>query len=254
MSASTAKLHGEIYAGVRTDSPERLAFTQKAFRLLPELRRPRIVDIGCGEGGPTVELARLSDGCVVGVDVDSEALRGLSRRAERSGCGDRVFAVKGSIRDVCFREESIDAVWAEGSIHIVGFEKGLQTWQEVIRPKGFMVVHEMTWLRPNPPREILEYWKGIYPGIRTTQEYIRDIPRLGYGIIGHFELPENFWWVDYFGPLERRLIELREKYAADREALRTLDREQRSVDLHKRCSKWYGSAFFVMTKRTRRKA
>jgi ubiquinone/menaquinone biosynthesis C-methylase UbiE len=114
MPASAARLHGEIYAGVRTDGPRRLAFTQKAFRLLPELHSLVIVDIGCGDGGPTVELARLSDGCVVGVDVDGGILEDLRRRAVTSGCGDRVFAVKGSIRDACFGEESLDVVWAEG--------------------------------------------------------------------------------------------------------------------------------------------
>jgi SAM-dependent methyltransferase len=255
MSTPAANLHGEIYAGVRTDSPERLSFTQKAFQLLPGLSKPMIVDIGCGDGGPTVELARLSDGCVVGVDVDGGALQDLRRRALRSGCGDRVFAVKGSIRHACFGEESLDVVWAEGSIHIVGFEKGLQAWRDAIRPEGFLVVHEMAWLRPNPPREILEYWKGLYPGIRTTSEYLRDIPALGYDVIGHFELPEGFWLTDYFEPLERRLNELRERYASNSEALRVLDREQRSVDLYRRCSKWYGSAFFAMTKsEVRRKA
>jgi len=41
---------------------ERLSkYTRKAFHILPKLDKPRILDIGCGSGVPTMELARLSD-------------------------------------------------------------------------------------------------------------------------------------------------------------------------------------------------
>ena len=35
-------------------------YTRKAFRLLPKLKNPNIVDIGCGTGVPTIELAKIS--------------------------------------------------------------------------------------------------------------------------------------------------------------------------------------------------
>ena len=47
-----------------------IRYTKKAFRMLPKLDRPRILDIGCGSGAPTIELARLSDGEIIGIDID----------------------------------------------------------------------------------------------------------------------------------------------------------------------------------------
>ena len=35
-----------------------LKYTRKAFQLLPKLDKPRILDVGCGSGVPTIELAR----------------------------------------------------------------------------------------------------------------------------------------------------------------------------------------------------
>ena len=39
-----------------------LKYTRMAFQMLPKMNSPRILDIGCGTGVPTLELARLSDG------------------------------------------------------------------------------------------------------------------------------------------------------------------------------------------------
>jgi ubiquinone/menaquinone biosynthesis C-methylase UbiE len=46
-----------------------LSYTRKAFHMLPPLVEPRILDIGCGTGVATIELARLSGGIIVGVDI-----------------------------------------------------------------------------------------------------------------------------------------------------------------------------------------
>ncbi|UCG30431.1 MAG: class I SAM-dependent methyltransferase [candidate division WOR-3 bacterium] len=60
-----------------------LPFTRKAFGILPRLDGPNILDIGCGTGVVTLELARLSKGRVVGVDIDQTALDKLKQSIER---------------------------------------------------------------------------------------------------------------------------------------------------------------------------
>ena len=88
-----------------------------------------------------------------------------------------------------------------------------------------------------------------YPGIRTASEYVEQVPDLGYHLVGHFVLPEDFWWVDYYVPMLARIRELQEKYSENQAAQRALDREQQAVDLYKKYSKWYGSMFLVMRAR-----
>jgi len=41
-----------------------------------------ILDIGCGSGVPTLELARLRHGQITGVDIDHACLEELARKAE----------------------------------------------------------------------------------------------------------------------------------------------------------------------------
>lgn len=57
-------------------------YTRKAFQLLPKLKRPKILDIGCGSGVPTIELIKLSIGEIIGLDIDQTQLEKLERKIE----------------------------------------------------------------------------------------------------------------------------------------------------------------------------
>jgi SAM-dependent methyltransferase len=244
-------LAAEIHEGLLRAGPGRLKFTRKAFQMIPKLHRPRILDVGCGEGGPTLELAKLSNGEVVGLDIRQPSLDRLAIRIEEAGLADHVHVVKGSMLKMDFPDESFDIIWSEGSIHIIGFERGLDEWRRFIKPTGFLVVHEGVWPRPDPPQELVELWQGTYRGIGTASAYIDAIPTYGYELVGHFTLPEDMWWVEYFNPLRERILALREKYAGDCEALAVFEREEREIDSFKKYPGWYNSAFFVMRKVSR---
>jgi len=51
-------------------------YTRQAFNMLPELDKPRVLDVGCGSGVPTMELARLSNGQIIGLDINQCSLYG----------------------------------------------------------------------------------------------------------------------------------------------------------------------------------
>jgi SAM-dependent methyltransferase len=235
----------ELHQDLGEEATERLKFTEKAFRILPKLEKPRILDVGCGEGLPTLELVRLSNGVVIGMDIDQAALGKLSLKIKETGKSDQVRVVVGSLLQMPFSTASLDVIWAEGAIWVIGLEAGLKGWRRLIKPSGYLVLHEMTWLQPNPPDEIVKRWRGVYPGIGTAEEYIDIISDNGYEVLDYFLLPEDAWWQDYYGPLEDRILSLRKKY--DLEAVqKVLDGEQREVDLYRKYSKWYGSAFFIL--------
>jgi ubiquinone/menaquinone biosynthesis C-methylase UbiE len=242
------ELFFEIHTDLEREAPGRDRYTRQAFRMLPSLDRPSILDIGCGPGGSTLELARLCNGHITALDLHLPYLERLEKKAREAGLSDRVKVVQCSMASMDFPEESFDIIWAEGSIYIVGFEKGLREWRALVKPEGYLVVHDVTWLRPDPPREVGDYWKTNYPGIRTVPESLEMISACGYRLIGHFTLPEDAWWVGYYGPLEERLQGLREKYGHDPEARAVLDEEQTEIDMYRQHSDWYGSVFFVMQK------
>ncbi|MCK4388191.1 MAG: class I SAM-dependent methyltransferase, partial [Dehalococcoidia bacterium] len=119
-----------------------IKYTRKAFHMVPELDRPCILDVGCGSGVPTIELARLSNGQIIGLDIQQNLLDILRRKIEEAGLSDRVKTLNCSMFDMDFPDESFDIIWAEGSISRIGFERGLKEWRRFLKPNGFLVVHD----------------------------------------------------------------------------------------------------------------
>lgn len=227
----------------------RIQFSQKAFRSIPEGRKcRRILDAGCGRGAPTLELARLCDGEVFGVDIDPKALKVLKEKARRLGLSNRIHAICGSMVELDFPDGFFDIIWSEGAIQSIGFKTGLNYWKRFLAAEGFLVVHVMAWLQENPPKEITGRWTRIFPEIATVPEFCDISSQCGYRVIDHIALPKDVWLHDYFGPLEQRIATLRKRYAEQPDMMNTLDSEQRDIDLYKRNAAFYGSAFFILQK------
>lgn len=202
-----------------------IRYTRNAFRILPDISRPRILDIGCGSGIPTMELAGLSDGRIVALDVDVALLHGLVRDIERAGLSHRISTVGGSMFELPFQNESFDIVWAEGSIARIGFKSGLERWRQLLRCDGFLVVHDET---------------GDIPG------KLEQITKSGYELLGHFVLSEDVWWTEYYGPLEEGIRDARARHASESTDPAGLSLAQQEIDAFKRNPKSCASVFFIM--------
>jgi len=238
----------EIHKDMPRQGSGRDEYTQKAFEMIPVIKQPKILDIGCGPGMQTIKLAKLSDGEIIGIDIFQQYLDQLQQLIERENLQDRVKAIKQSMFEIKYPKEFFDIIWAEGTIFVMGFEKGLSEWKKYIKPNGYLAVHEMTWLKENSPKEISDYWKRVYPDITTIEDNIRIIEKCGYKILGYFPLPEDAWWDLYYTPLEKRLKDMRLKFKDNPKAMGMIEEEQLEIDLFRKFNSWYGSVFFVMQK------
>jgi len=242
-------LFEELTEGLPRQGPGSTEATLRALAMTSGLPpRAKILDVGCGPGAQTIVLAQATRGNIVALDLHGRFLKELQERARAAGVADQITTVKQSMFAMDFPADSIDLIWSEGAIYIIGFAVGLSTWRRFLKPGGWMAVSELSWIAPNPPQEPREYWASHYPGMRSFEQNCEIVAEAGYGDLQTFLLPAEDWWNNYYGPGEARVLELRAKYAGDPRTCETLDNLRREYDLFRAYSDRYGYVFYVMRK------
>lgn len=203
-----------------------LKYTRKAFEMLPKMENPCILDIGCGSGTPTIELAKLSDGEITGIDIDQAALDKFKLKIEKEGLSSRIKIFNRSVYNTDFSAESFNLIWDEGVLHILNIKKGLVECNRILKLNGFLVVGE---------------------GIKWIKNNLEVFPKCGFNLLNKFFLPEECWWREYYLPMEKKIKELREKYnkAEDFENLKQYERE---IEMVKKNPKEFDCGFYIMQK------
>lgn len=237
----------EIHKDLPREGPGDMDSTRKAFRKLVNLpEQPTILDVGCGPGAQTMDLASISDGVIHAVDTHQPFLDVLQQKINDVGFQDRIKVHNQSMSALDFPPASFDLIWSEGAIYIMGFEKGLKAWKPILKPEGYIVVTEATWLKPDPPEEIQGFWQQAYPQMKSLEENLDIIYAAGFYLIDYFVLPETSWTEEYYQPMQLRIEKLREQYKDDPQKLAILDEEQVEIQLYNKYSDWYGYVFYIM--------
>lgn len=240
----------EIHQDLPREAPGSNESTTRAFQMLKHLpEQPSILDIGCGPGMQTLQLAKLTEGKIIALDRNEAFLHDLERRKKAAGIGDRIETMLGDMFALPFSAEKFDLIWSEGAIYIIGFERGLREWKSLLKPNGYLVVSELTWLLNDPPEEIRQFWASNYPAMKTVQETKQLAAEACYSWIGDFTLPKSDWWTDYYTPLEKRVAKWRKKQPLSDAMVECLDQAQEEVEMYRAYSDYYGYTFIILQRK-----
>lgn len=140
-----------------------------AAYLLPHLGPgARVLDVGCGPGTLTVDIARrVAPGRVVGVDVSAEVVEQAQTHAAEVGGVNATF-VAGDFRTLDLEAGSFDVVHAHQVLqHLVDPVGALQAMAALARPGGLVAARDsdyaaFTW---SPADERLDRWLAIYRSV-----------------------------------------------------------------------------------------
>lgn len=229
-----------IFAGLERWGPGTDAATRQALDALPA-RPASILEIGCGNGVATSVLARHSQARITAVDTDEGALDRLRARALSEGFPERVEIHCMDMADLPIKDQTYDAIWAEGSAYIIGVEHALSAWRPMLRPGGSLVFSDLVWRTEQPTETIQTYWAGEYPDMSSVAWRLDQATSAGYKVVSHFDIGQAALDA-YYQPLEHRIREMRDAI----ECRRVLDDLDKELWAYREGRRQFGYEMFIL--------
>ncbi|KAL6718286.1 Delta(24)-sterol C-methyltransferase [Lecanora helva] len=105
----------------------------------------KVLDVGCGVGGPAREIAKFAGVNIVGLNNNDYQIDRATRYAAKEGLSQQMSFTKGDFMHMSFPSESFDAVYAiEATVHAPSLEGIYSQIFRVLKPGGVFGVYE--WL------------------------------------------------------------------------------------------------------------
>lgn len=202
-----------------------LKYTEIAFMLLPYMDKPKILDVGCGTGVPTILLAELSGGEIDAFDIDERALAILDEKIKKKNLWDKIgthILDMEKLPEGLFDDKSFDIIWCEGALYTIKFKDALRDWKRYIKNRGYLVIHD----------DLGDY-----------MDKISKIESGGYELWGFFKFLEDVWWSKYYSPIEKLIQE------GSLEDSEDLIRTKNEIEMFKKNPKRFRSGYFIMRKK-----
>jgi SAM-dependent methyltransferase len=148
--ATYANLRSDVLAAVRAEIYDRdigqnswlSAAEAERFGRLLELRKgSRLLEVGCGSGGPALFLAATFGARVAGFDVNEAGIAEANATAEERGLAAlATFRIADAARPLPLADGSVDAVESIDAInHLPDRAAVLAEWGRVLRPGGLLL-------------------------------------------------------------------------------------------------------------------
>ncbi|MBW2542535.1 MAG: methyltransferase domain-containing protein [Deltaproteobacteria bacterium] len=148
-----------------------------------DMKDKRVLDIGCGLGGPALFLARNYGANVVGTDLEPQLIERARRNAEKHGLEARTDFQLVEPGPLGFPDESFDFVVSSGSF--TQMANKLDMFKEVLRvlvPGGVFSSYE--WMKGEGDySEDMHYWfklEGLTYALETLESYEATLREAGF--------------------------------------------------------------------------
>lgn len=225
-------------------APGSAASTRRALAAVGPLPpRPRLADLGCGQGASALVFAGDTGGEVLALDALPEMVHATQSRAEAAGLK-TLRAVVGDMAAPPIPPGSLDLLWSEGAAYAIGFEHALEVWRPLLKPGGAIALTELCWRVSEPPPQAAAFWSAAYPAMQHADACQRAFEAAGFRLLDRFFLPEEDW-AAYYTPIATRLPAFRDTHADDPVAIGVADEMAAEIEAWRCDGEAWGYLFLI---------
>lgn len=119
-----------------------------------EMKDRKVLDVACGRGAFACYYAKNFGARITGVDVNPDMIKSSVNRAKKEGVEDITEFRVADALNLPFPDNSFDVVVNECAVGLTSDpQKCLDEMVRVVKPEGFVVIHESLWLKELPDNE-----------------------------------------------------------------------------------------------------
>ncbi|KAK0733795.1 S-adenosyl-L-methionine-dependent methyltransferase [Lasiosphaeria miniovina] len=173
----------------------------------------KVLDVGCGVGGPAREIAKFTDAHITGLNNNDYQIQRATHYAVKEGLSGQLKFVKGDFMQMSFADNTFDAVYAiEATVHAPKLEGVYGEIFRVLKPGGVFGVYE--WLMTDDydnnnleHRDIrlaIEEGNGI-SNMVPISEAIDAMKTVGFELVHHEDLAQRPDTLPWYWPIAGEL-------------------------------------------------
>lgn len=159
----------------------------------------KVLDVGCGIGGPLREIARFSSAEITGLNNNAYQISRGKELISSAGLSEQCNFIKGDFMNMPFADNTFDAAYAiEATIHAPDALGAYKEIYRVLKPGQYFALDELCLTERFDPnnskhRDIkaeIELGCGL-PDIRSTRQCIRAMKDAGFEVVFAKDLAEE---------------------------------------------------------------
>lgn len=153
-----------------------LAATEELAQGLGLAAGARVLDVGCGLGGPARHLAAAHAVRVTGIDLSPSFVAVARMLAERCGLADRVEFRQADALDLPFADGSFDHAWTQHvAMNIADRDRFYRSIHRVLKPGGRLAIYDVVAGEATPVRYPVPWARGPETSHLLTAEAMAEV-------------------------------------------------------------------------------
>ncbi|CAI0647822.1 unnamed protein product [Colletotrichum noveboracense] len=167
----------------------------------------KVLDVGCGVGGPTREIAKFTGAYVTGLNINEYQVERAMRYTKKERMDKNVQFVQADFMNIPFEDNTFDAVYAiEATVHAPSLQAVYSEIHRVLKPGGVFGVYEWVMteaydndnLSHRKTRIEIEQGNGIANMVKAS-EALRAFEAAGFEILENEDMadrpdPSPWYW------------------------------------------------------------
>ncbi|KAF9998191.1 Delta(24)-sterol C-methyltransferase [Entomortierella chlamydospora] len=150
----------------------------------------KVLDIGCGVGGPAREIAHFTGAHVTGLNNNDYQISRAKRHSAAAGLADRTDFIKGDFMNMPFDDNHFDACYAiEATVHASTLEGAYREVYRILKPGGIFGNYEWVLTDKFDPTNVehIRLVRGIEVGngvarLVTAKECVQALKNAGFEV------------------------------------------------------------------------